>query len=297
MLEIVKGYLKKREVEYKENVLMSNLSTVRIGNIARVVAFPKSTSELTELTRFLSNNKIRNKIVGRMSNIVPSDTPYEGVLIRITGVRGYFVSGNTLTVNAGESLSSLACNLARSSLGGLEELSGIPGTVGGAIVGNAGAFGREISELVKEVRVFDKVDNVTSDLSNSELNFSYRSSLLKNDRFVVLSAKLKMCASDSNTLLKRLCEFGKIRKEKQPAEPSSGSVFKRPVGYIAAKLIDECGLKGTKIGGAVISEKHAGFIVNRRDATAKDYSTLCGIAEEEVFQRFGVRLEREVEFL
>ena len=297
MLEIVKGYLKKREVKYKESADLSRLSTVRIGGEAKILAEPQTIEELSDLLAFLKNNKIKCKILGRMSNVIPSDKPYDGVVVRTLGVKGLRLDGKVITVSTGEMLPSLALRLAELGIDGLTPLSGIPGTVGGSIVGNAGAFGTEIAELVKSVTVYDGLEGGIITLPGTDLGFSYRSSILKNGRFTVLSAELSLGYGERDALIEQIKKYKELRLDKQPTEPCAGSVFKRSADYAASMLIDRCGLKGRRVGGAMISKKHAGFIINTGGAFQSDYIRLAAIAEKEVLLRFGVRLEREVEYL
>ena len=297
MLEIVKGYLKKREVKFKEDIPTRDLCTLKIGGLASIVAEPLDYNQLAEVVAFLESNKIEYKIVGRMSNILPRDERYEGVIVRTVRLCDFSALGHRISVGAGEMLPSLAHKLADTSLDGLCELSGIPGTLGGAIACNAGAFGREIGELVESVLVYDRIDGGIVSLLQSELSFSYRKSVFSEGRFILLLATLNLCQGERTALLKRITELKSKRLATQPTEPSAGSVFKRSGEHIPSMLIDKCGLKGRRVGGCVISEKHAGFIVNRESATAEDFKCLAKIAEDEVFSRYGVRLQREVEYL
>ena len=297
MLESVIKDLKKRDVEIGENIPMKRIGSIGIGGDARIVIAPKTLEQFVSILNYLKNIQIKHKIVGRMTNLLPCDQPYEGVLVRSAGLLGYSLENGILKVNAGESLPGLSSKLSRIGLGGLEELSGIPGTLGGAVVGNAGAFGREIADLVESVTVLDQSSGKVTVLSNSDLSFGYRHSALKGSGLILLSAKLRLYSADPGVLTERIHRFRNERSIKQPKEPSVGSVFKRCGEHAASKLIDSCGLKGRRIGGAEISSVHAGFIVNKGGATAEDFKKLAILCEAEVYKRYGIRLEREVEYL
>ncbi len=292
-------FLKMNDVKYVENVSLCRYSSIKIGGDCDLVAFPSSKSQLVPLAHFLGKNKIRYKILGRMSNVLPPDEDYHSVVIKTDLIRGIIKTGNLLSVNIGETLPVLSNALIELKLSGMEELSGIPGSIGGAIAGNAGAFGREISDLITEIEFYDPKTDTIGVIGGQEAKFSYRNSLFKNTDQILLSARFKLLESSSEKIKSRLAHYRKIRKDKQPCGiPSLGSVFKRPGnGLYAAKMIDECGLRGCQIGGAQISTKHAGFIVNVGGATSADYLALTNYVERRVFERFGIRLEREIEIL
>ena len=296
MQEII-DFFKMNDVKYKENFDLSRISPVRIGGKALFVAYPRTTEEMIKIIDFLENLKINYKIVGRMSNVLISRDLYDGIIIRTDLMSLFEFSGESAYVNAGISLPQIAKLAADAGLSGLEQLSGIPGSIGGAIRGNAGAFGREISELVSDVTIFDKHTSRVIDLSQDEIDFSYRRSSLIDKKYIILGATLLLSASDSLKIKGYMADIYQIRLSTQPYnEPSLGSVFKWPVeGLSAAKLIDDCGLKGYRIGKAKISEKHAGFIINCGGATAQDYLSLVDYAADEVYKKFGINLEKEIE--
>ena len=196
-------------------------------------------------------------------------------------------------------LSYVAMTTAEFGLSGAEELSGIPGSVGGAIYGNAGAFGREISDIITSVSIYDPVSESICCLSMSELDFSYRSSVFSKRPWIIISATLTLSEADTNSVNARIKEFVKIRRERQPiGEMSLGSTFKRPSADVAASLlIDQCGLKGYTVGGASVSRKHAGFIVNTNNATSSDYLSVAKHVANSVNEKFGVALEMEIGLL
>ena len=297
MIDSVLGYLKEGDIEYKENVKMSAITSVRIGGTARIVAAPSSVEKLASLCRFLRKCNIKHKIIGRMTNLLPPDEGYDGALISTARLNRVSFDGDVITAYAGVPLPLLAYKAAVLSRGGLSQLSGIPGSLGGAITGNAGAYGREIGDLVRSADVLDLNENEIITLDRDELDFQYRKSLLKNGRFCLLSAKLMTVDSDKDAETRLIDFYRKKRLEAQPSLPSLGSVFKRCHTVSASRLIDECGLKGLSVGGASVSLKHAGFIVNNGGARAEDYKALIRIIKNKVLERFGVTLEEEVEFL
>jgi UDP-N-acetylmuramate dehydrogenase len=288
-------YLKTKEVEFTENKRLSELSSVGIGGEAALVVRPKSRSELLLVMEYLDGLCIDYKVVGGCTNILFPDGRTERIIVKASGLSGFSVNGRTVIADSGVSLSVLSRLLARGGLSGIEELSGIPGTVGGATVGNAGAYGREIGELIESADVYDREVYRVVTLSRDELGFGYRTSLLKSGKFVLLSVNLKITESQSDICLERIREITKTRQSTQPREPSLGSTFKRPKNGYASRMIDLCGLKGALRGGAKISEKHAGFIVNVGGATAKDYLCLASFARDEVLRKFGVLLEYEID--
>jgi UDP-N-acetylmuramate dehydrogenase len=231
-----------------------------------------------------------------MSNLLPDDTGYDGVLIKTDLIREVEISGNEITVGCGASLSRVARCTSEQGLSGFEELSGIPGRIGGAVYMNAGAYGREISELVAECDVYDADSGERVKLTPEQICFSYRESLFSKRNWILLSAKLRLCEVASREIVRRMSVFREKRISSQPTDmPSLGSVFKRPRAEASAgELIDKCGLRGFSLGGAGISEKHAGFIVNLGSADWREVLELEKIIKERVASAFGVTLEREV---
>ena len=292
-------FLKMNDVEYKEGLSLAEISPIRIGEKAKIVAYPSGETKLLMLSLFLKKNKIKHKILGRMSNVLPPDEGYNGVIIRTDRIKNISVYGERVIVGSGVSMPTLSRELCKCGLSGFEGLSGIPGSIGGAIVGNAGAFGREISDIIQSVTVFDPDRCETISMSCEECGFSYRDSVFKESSLIVLSAELKLIGSDSRIIFEEMKRISDCRRKSQPTDlPSLGSTFKRPSPDIsAARLIDECGLKGHSIGGATVSEKHAGFIVNSGGATAKDYIELSELIKKCVFEKYQINLEREIEIL
>ncbi|MBO7197033.1 MAG: UDP-N-acetylmuramate dehydrogenase [Clostridia bacterium] len=292
-------FLKMNDVEYKTNYKLSLDSPIRIGGWASVLALPDSCEKLIKLIKFLNKSKFKYKLLGRMSNVLPPDEDYHGVIIRTDRICDFEICGNQIKAFCGCSLSRISSNLCPVGLSGFEGLSGIPGSIGASVVGNAGAFGRQISDLLSYVCVYLADEDTTVVLSADDCRLSYRRSYLSQINCAVLYAVFSLKNTDSSLIKDEMDRCRLLRKSTQPVGyPSLGSTFKRPSeDCSAARLVDECGLKGYTVGGAQISTKHAGFILNIGGATAKDYITLSNYAAECVYSKHGVRLEREVEIL
>jgi UDP-N-acetylmuramate dehydrogenase len=258
---------------------------------------PKNEEELIFSLDRLRDGGIKYKIIGRMSNILPTDSVFPGVLLKTDGISKLEFKDNIAYVGAGVGLPLLSLTLCRNGLSGVEELSGIPGSLGGAVSGNAGAYGKSIADILICATAYSPSLKRLIRLDKASLGFTERGSLIKTSDLVILSAELALTPRSSEIVFRRTEELKKTRMASQPKEPSLGSTFKRPKGDYASRLIDLAGLKGTKIGGAEVSRKHAGFIINSGNATARDYKELCSLIEKRVYERFGVALEREVEFL
>lgn len=299
MIEYLIGFLKMNDVEYAENRLLRDFSSVGIGGRAPIIVFPNNIPKLCNTVYFLEKQKIKYKILGRMSNILPPDDYYSCAIIKTDKMSGFSIKDNKIVVCAGVSLPYLAYKTSEEGLSGLEELSGIPGSLGGSILGNAGAFGREISDLVLSVTCYDSQNDKIITLSNDECDFSYRYSVFKDNGLVILSAELSLISATSEKTKARIDEVRKTRALTQPVgEKSLGSTFKRTAdGISAAMLIDKCGLKGYSIGGAQISTKHAGFIVNTGSACAHDYISLMEYARHKVKEKFNIALNEEIEII
>ena len=299
MSESIVRFLKMNDVEFIENQLLKDYSAVSIGGVADIIAFPNMINKLCKIIDFCEHFKIRHKILGRMSNILPHDDGYRGVIIKTDNLTDFHIEDNCISADVGISMPRLSNQALHNGLSGLEELSGIPGSLGGAIYGNAGAFGREISELVSSVVCYDKTFGKTVVLSNEDCQFSYRNSCFKKNELIPLSITLSLTHSSSSSVKKRMDECKTIRTSTQPVGVKSlGSVFKRTSGGIsAAKLIDMCGLKGYSVGGAKISSKHAGFIINTGEATYADYVSVVEYTKKVVKEKFNIVLEEEIEIL
>lgn len=298
MYERLTGMLKMNDVQYEDDVKLSQLSSIRIGGRARIVIFPDSGDKLTSVLGYIKNEGIPFRIVGRMTNILPPDEDFEIPVITTRRYLGFSVTDDGLVLaNAGESLIRILRFCAEDDLGGCEALSGIPGTLGGLVTMNAGSFGAEISDFFLEARVLDIKTGKIFRILRDDMHFSYRSSVVKGSELLILSVKLKLKQKPKNEIYSDIAKYKQLRLSSQPTEPSLGSVFMRCGDVIPSRLIDEMGLRGRMIGGAVISEKHAGFIVNRGGATAKDFKALVEFIKGTVFTQAGVTITEEVEYL
>ncbi len=282
-----------------ENVLLnehlSRHTTFKTGGAAKALVYVCDEEKLKETIKLCKDKKEPFFILGNGSNLLVSDEGFDGIAIKLSGdFLKTLVEGDRLVAGAGVILSKV-CMLARdNSLAGLEFAYGIPGTVGGAMVMNAGAYGGEMAMVVESVRVLEEDGNVR-DYSNSELAFGYRDSILKHKNLTALKTTFRLERGVSTEIAKKMDELLNRRREKQPLEfPSAGSTFKRPEGYFAGKLIEDAGCKGLRVGGASVSVKHAGFIVNDRNATSKDINDLINSVKSRVWDKFSVALEPEV---
>lgn len=256
---------------------MKKHTTFRIGGPADYYLCPHSTEELQKILQICRENKLEFFILGNGSNLLVSDKGYRGVVIQLwKNFSDIETEDNTITVKAGALLSKVAAEALEESLTGMEFASGIPGTMGGAVMMNAGAYGGEMKDIIREVTVLTREGELLT-LSKEEMNFGYRTSVVKEKGYVVISAELQLRKGDREEIRKVMDELKERRVTKQPLDmPSAGSTFKRPEGYFAGKLIMDAGLRGFSVGGAQISEKHCGFVVNKGDATAADVLGLIG---------------------
>ena len=277
------------------NEPMSRHCTFRAGGRARFLVSIQDENALLGLMDLIREEGLEWFLLGNGSNLLVSDAGYDGVMIRLG--RGFeYIETDGETINAGgaATLARIAAAAAAGSLGGMEFASGIPGTLGGALNMNAGAYGGEMKDIVKDVRIYF-LDKGIMTLDNEAMMFAYRDSVLKRRRGIVLGSSLKLSTADRADILDKTAELNRQRREKQPLEyPSAGSTFKRPEGYFAGKLIADAGCKGMCVGDACVSEKHAGFVINKGNATAGDiYRLMCRI-QKSVRQSFDVVLEPEV---
>ena len=278
---------------------MSVHTTFRVGGCADVFVTPGNLKEATDIVRLLLTSDCPFTVIGNGSNLLVTDSGYKGCIINLgQGCDCIRVDGNNITAEAGAMLSKVAKTAYEHSLTGLEFASGIPGSVGGAIVMNAGAYGGEMKDVVKKVTLFDIKENNTVELSTDDMKFGYRRSIVKDHPYVVLGVRLELTQEKQSVIKSTMDELTAKRREKQPLEyPSAGSTFKRPEGYFAARLIEDSALKGYSVGGAKVSEKHSGFVINTGDATATDIIKLIRHIQNKVYEDSGVMLEREVVIL
>lgn len=286
----------------KERVLadepMNRHTTFRIGGPADLFVLPETPEEIAGVLKICREEGQPYFILGNGSNLLVSDRGYRGVIVQMFRNRGEItVEGSTVRAQAGALLSAIAQAAKRASLTGFEFAGGIPGTLGGAVVMNAGAYGGEMKDVLKEAVVMTREGEIRT-LSVEELQLGYRTSVVKTAGYLVLEAVLSLKEGDGEAIAEQMKELSEKRISKQPLEyPSAGSTFKRPEGYFAGKLIMDSGLRGYRVGGAQVSEKHCGFVINAGGATAEDVQRLMKDVQERVYEKFKVRLEPEVKFL
>ncbi|MFR2956024.1 MAG: UDP-N-acetylmuramate dehydrogenase [Lachnospiraceae bacterium] len=277
---------------------MKNHTTFRIGGPADALALPKTPEEVAEVVHFCHEHAQPYYVLGNGSNLLVSDEGYRGLVLQLyRNFNDIQVNGETITVQSGAMLAAVARTAYQTGLTGLEFASGIPGTIGGAVVMNAGAYGGEMKNVLKEVTVLTKEGEVLV-IPAKALELGYRTSVIPKNGWIVLGAVLQLKKGDQKQILARMEELKEQRITKQPLDlPSAGSTFKRPEGYFAGKLIMDAGLRGFTVGGAQVSEKHCGFVVNRGNATAADVWELICEVKRRVKEMTGVELEPEVKLL
>lgn len=295
-LEFMKDYVPQEDILLGEQ--MKDHTTFRIGGEAACFVKISNVRQLMKLIPYLKEVDTPYFILGNGSNLLVSDKGFDGVILQVADKFAQIVAkGPVLKVQAGAMLSQVARYAMEHSLSGLEFASGIPGTIGGGVVMNAGAYEGEMKQVVQSVTVLNDAGEIL-ELDNQTMEFGYRSSIIKNRNFIVLEVCLKLQEGIQQEILAKMEELSEKRREKQPLTfPSAGSTFKRPEGYYAGKLIMDAGLRGYSIGGARVSEKHCGFIINTGKATADDVAEVIKEVQDRVKDRFGVMLEREVIYL
>jgi UDP-N-acetylmuramate dehydrogenase len=293
-LELI-AFAKENQIAVLQNEPMREHTTFRIGGPAKLFA-TVNEEQLALLIRKAEELYIPYIVVGNGSNLLVSDAGYPGLIIKIADAPVRMLDTCTLEASAGTSLARLAVAAAEAGLTGLEFAHGIPGTVGGAVMMNAGAYDGQISDVLVSSCCYDGAERQFLKLEKDAHLFTYRhSSYMEHPCRVVTSAIFRLQPGNKDAIRAKMSELNSRRREKQPLEfPSAGSTFKRPEGHFAGKLIEDCGLKGYRIGGAQVSEKHAGFVINAGGATCQDVVQLMEYIEQQVYQRFAIRLEREV---
>ena len=279
------------------NEPMNKHTTFRIGGSADVLVTP-GVSETAEVLRLCKNHDIPVTIIGNGSNLLVGDQGIRGVVIEFgRPAEEIVIQGEQMHVTAGTMLSKAANEAAANGLSGLEFAAGIPGTVGGAVVMNAGAYGGEMKDVIRMVTVLTK-EGEKQTLTLEELDLGYRHSCIPENNYIVLSAELSLQKADTEQIRTVMADLRERRVTKQPLEyPSAGSTFKRPEGYFAGKLIQDAGLRGYQVGGAQVSEKHCGFVINKGDATARDVRQLITDVQKKVYEEFHVQIEPEVKMI
>lgn len=281
---------------------MSKHTSFRIGGPADVVVIVCNEKELSGLLKLFHDEDVRYMLVGNGSDLLFADEGFRGVIVKLGGnfehIEVVDSIGETIRVGAARMLSSTA-NFARDNgLAGLEFASGIPGTFGGALFMNAGAYGGEIKDVIESVTLMKSDGSTVYELSGEEMEFSYRNSVLQHNDDIAIYARVRLHKDDKESISERMNDFTEKRRTKQPINfPSAGSTFKRPVGGYAAALIEDAGLKGRTVGGAQVSEKHSGFVINIGAATSKDVRGLIDIVAQEVEEHSGIKLEPEVRII
>lgn len=292
LIEDIKNFLEDEQILQDE--LMSNHTTFKIGGKVDIMLLPKNIEQIKKCLEYCKKNNINYYVMGNGSNLLVSDNGFRGIIIKIfKNFNNVEISENIIKAQAGATLSSISKLALENGLTGIEFASGIPGTIGGGICMNAGAYGGEIKDIIKSVVVIE--NGVIKKLENSECDFEYRNSKILKEKLTVLEVEIELKKGDRQEILNTMKNINKMRNEKQPVEyPSAGSTFKRPLNNFAGKLIMEAGLKGKNVGGAYIAEKHCGFIINKGGATCKDVLKLVDMACKEVKEQFGINLEKEI---
>lgn len=296
VLEALKGFVPEENIFLQEP--MCKHTTFRVGGPANCLITLENEVQLQNLQHYLNLVEIPFFVLGNGSNVLVSDKGYEGIILQIGDkMNGISVDGRRITAYAGARMSQVAKAAMEHGLTGLEFASGIPGTVGGGVVMNAGAYGGEMKQVVENVTVIGPNDEIL-ELDNSTMEFGYRYSIIRNQPFVVTKVTFLLEEGDKARIKATMDDLAARRREKQPLEyPSAGSTFKRPEGYYAGELIMNAGLRGFRIGGAEVSEKHCGFVVNSGNASAADVMDVILEVRSRVKEKFGVELEPEVIFL
>lgn len=291
----MENLLKNINMLYNEP--LAGHTSFKIGGLADMLYMPKDINELSRIYKHFKDSNIL--ILGGGCNILVRDDGFRGIVFKLKdALTDFSVNDNIIDIMSGVSLSKLANIALENSLTGLEPIAGIPGTIGGAIFMNAGAYGGEISDFLISADYMDENGDINT-LKKEDINFSYRYSIFKdNPKWIIISAKFLCKKGNPDEILSLMRELGKKRSDKQPLEyPSAGSTFKRPIGGYASALIQDAGLKGLSVGGAMVSEKHSGFIINTGDATCSDVLALIDEVSEKVYNKFNIKLECEVRII
>ena len=279
------------------NEPMSKHTSFKIGGPAEIFVKINNVEELKLIIKISKQAEVPITVVGNGSNLLVSDDGIRGIVLKIEFDKIEIEESGKLKVGSGVKLAFLAQKCLKEKLKGFEFASGIPGTIGGAMRMNAGAHGSEMKDIVKKITCMTR-DGKIQVISNEEAKFEYRNSIFSQNDYIILEAEIQLRKGNPEEIRSKMDEYATYRKEKQPIEyPSAGSTFKRGNDFITAKLIDECGLKGYQIGGAQVSEKHAGFIINKGNATAEDVKQLMKYVEEQVYNKFGKKIEAEIEII
>ena len=295
-INIVSEYNRSdNNIKIKENEPLCLHSTFKIGGNARIFAVPQSIDALIFLMETAKKLDVRAYIVGNGSNILFDDAGFDGVVISTSGLNSIVVEGDIITAECGAMLSACAVKAKDAGLSGMECLFGIPGSVGGAVFMNAGAYGGEMKDIVIETTYLDVNDFTLHTVKGDDHEFGYRQSIFKSNGGIILNTSMKLKPADKNVICAAMDDYKERRITKQPLEfPSAGSTFKRYPGRYTGQMIEESGLKGRSIGGAQVSEKHAGFVINRENASSKDVLELIETIKQTIRENYGIDIETEV---
>ncbi|MBO5842436.1 MAG: UDP-N-acetylmuramate dehydrogenase [Clostridia bacterium] len=286
-------------IPVKSDLPLCEYSTFRIGGKADFALFPTTVEQFSLQLAMLAQSGLQYKVIGNGSNVLFSDAGYRGVMVFTTEMKQYRFDKDTLYAQSGAGLGRVCTEASRQGFEGFAFGCGIPGTVGGGVYMNAGAYGGQIADVLISSEVYDTLHNRVFTLTAEEHELAYRHSVFaEHPEYIILSSTFALRKGNADEIMQKVREQAASRREKQPLHlPSVGSTFKRPEGYFAGKLIEDAGLKGTRVGGAVVSEKHAGFVVNEGGATAADVLALVEQIKERVHAQFGVQLECEFEYV
>ena len=295
--ELTCSFLSENGIAYKQNENMARYTTFKIGGNADFLVEVNNETELIKVYEFCRKNDTPLTVLGKGSNVLVSDDGIDGIVMLLSGFDSITVNGDSIVCGAGAPLTALCNCAAANSLSGLEFAFGIPGTVGGAVIMNAGAYDGEIKDVISSVRYLD-TDGQIKTVTKDQMALGYRTSIFKTDGGIILSAEFTLKKGNDTDIKAKMADFMSRRKSKQPLEyPSAGSTFKRPEGYFAGALIQENDLKGFSVGGAKVSEKHAGFVINYNNATSQDVKKLMEEIQKRVYENNNVKLEPEVIFV
>ena len=291
---MIENFLIENKIKYLKDESLKKHTTFKVGGKADFVVSPSNLSVLSKLIKYLNENGIKYYFLGNGSNVIFNDQGFKGVIIKSQGFNDCSFDGTKAYFGAGVSMTYAARLCGEKGLSGIEFCYGIPGNIGGGIFMNAGAYGGEISQNIVYVKYLDENGDPQT-ICKADCNFGYRHSCFMEKKRFILGAEFELTPKPKDEIISFMEDIMKRRIEKQPLDkPSAGSSFKRPEGYFAAALIDECGLKGKSIGGASVSEKHAGFIVNNGGATCRDIVRLADLVSDTVYKEKGVRIEKEM---
>lgn len=284
--------------KFKINEPMKEHSSFKIGGPADVMVFPEDIKDLQRIIRYCRHKGIAYFVFGLGSNILVRDKGIRGVVIKIGDrLKKLSIHDDMIYAEAGVELAELSRAAAEHALGGLEFAEGIPGSLGGAVVMNAGAYGGEMKDILKEVKAITPEGELLN-FKPEEMKFTYRGSVFQEEELIIVSALMQLQRGKAKDIRNRMQEFAKRRREKQPLEyPSAGSTFRRPPGHFVGPMIEEMGLKGYKVGGAEVSRKHAGFIINSSDASAEEVLELIAIIQAKVKEQYGIELKTEIKVI